>query len=104
MDLERLIAVEERNEALIAEARREAERIVAAATASAEARRAAMREEVARGIAAMEREMAAERTERLAALEAEAARGVARFGGVSDQQIQAIVPELLARLMAEEGA
>lgn len=101
MDLERLIAAEERNETLIAEARAEGEALVAAATAAAARREAALRDDVARDVAAAHAALDAEQARRITELQDAAHRAVERYDGVSDARIAVVVPALLARLLAE---
>lgn len=103
MDLERLIAAEEKNEALIAAARAEAEVILAAATREAAAREAALRQAVEQGVAEAERSLAAEQAQRIADLGEAARRTVARYDGVTEAQIAAVVPALIERLLDTEG-
>ena len=101
MDLERLIAAEERNEALITAARAEAEALVAVATAAAAAREAELRQAVEEGIAAAEVALAAEQERRIADLDEAARRTVARYDEVTDARIAEVVPLLVDRLLAE---
>ena len=101
MDLERLIAAEERNEALIVEARTEGQRLVAEATAAAAAREAGLRAEVDQAVAERVAELAADEARRIEELRAAARRAVARYDAVSDQEIAALVPGLIDRLVAE---
>ena len=104
MDLERLIAAEEKNEAMIAAARAEAEAIIAEATAEAAAREASLREAVEQGVAEAETKLAAEQARRIADLAEAARRTVARYDEVTDARLAEVVPALVDRLLAEEGA
>lgn len=102
MDLERLIAAEEQNEARLAAARAEAAALVAAAKGEAAARETAHREAVARALSEVDRELAEERQRQESVIGAEARAARARYDGVSDAAIAALVPALVGRLVARE--
>ena len=104
MDLERLIAAEERNEARLAAARAEAAALVAAAQAEAAARDAAHRDAVTRALAEMEQALAGERERRMAQLASQVRAEQARYDGITDAAIAAVVPDLVRRLVGREGA
>ena len=103
MDLERLIAAEEKNEALIAAARAEAEGVIAEATREAAAREASLRQAVEQGVAEAEAKLTAEQARRIADLEEAARRTVARYDEVTDARLAEVVPALVDRLLGEGG-
>ena len=99
MDLDRLIESERRNDAIVGQARTEAAALVARARATAQQRRDALAQDADRLVAEHAAQLKGALASRSAAIDHEADAGAARYGAVTDQQIAAILPTLLALLL-----
>ena len=102
MDLERLIATEQRNEALVAGARAQADALLAAARAKVAADEQALRTSIDDAVRVAEAALAAERDRRVAEIAAEGRAAAARYDALDEARIAAVVPRLVEQLLAEE--
>jgi hypothetical protein len=101
MELEQLIATEQRLDDALRQARAEAARLVEEAKATSTLAEAALAADIAAAAAAMAGAAATERREREAAIAREAAEQVARTDGVSTARIGALARDLVHLLVAE---
>lgn len=100
MELEQLIATEQRLDDALRQARAEAARLVAEAQAASTHADAALAAEIEAAAAALAGAAATERREREAAIARDAAEQVARSDGVSTARIGALARQLV-HLLAE---
>jgi hypothetical protein len=101
-DLERLLELERRLEALLGDARRDAARLVADAETTAAQRDAAVQADVAAAAAALDQRIEAERAQREAAILAEAERDAARFDAVSASRLETLAGLIVRRVVHAE--
>jgi len=101
-DLERLFELEQRLEARLADARREAERLVADAEAAATARARALEAELVAAASALDSSIQAEREQREREIAAAAAQDAARFESVSPGRVRTLAQLVVERLLQTE--
>lgn len=104
MDLDRLIATEQRLDEALRRARDEAAQIVAAAQATVQRRASELDLELARGEQTLAAEIAMERARREQEVREQAAVAVARYAAVSPERTADLVHALVDRLVAGDGA
>ena len=98
-DLGRLLTAEVELERLLAEARREAEALVADATATAGARESGLDAQLQTEAAELQKRLDRERTQREAEILAAAEADAVRYERMGDERVEAIAMTILARLV-----
>lgn len=101
MELEQLIATEQRLDDALRQARAEAARLVEEAKAASTRAEAAVAAEIKAAAAAMAVAAGTERREREAAIARETAEQVARYDGVPDTRIGALARDVVDQLVVE---
>lgn len=104
VDLEQLIATEQRLDETLRRARAAAAQLVEEAKSAASRAEAALAADIEAAAMAMAARAAAERREREAAIAREAAEEVARADGVSPTRIRDLAQDLVNRLMPEQAS
>lgn len=102
MDLDRLIATEQRLDEKLRVARDEAARLVQEAQAAAAAREAEGAAELEAAARRFATETASERERRVREVHAEAAARVKRYEGVSDERVAKAARDVVVRLVTGE--
>lgn len=102
-DLTRLVETEARLEAMLAAARADGARRIAAATDAAQAREAALAAELESAGRGVEAEIAAERARREAEITAAGRRNAEQYDRVTPERIEALARDLLQRLVRGEA-
>jgi vacuolar-type H+-ATPase subunit H len=104
MDLDRLIATEQRLDEALRRARGEAAQIVAAAQAAVQRGESELESELAAAADRLTAEIAGERARREQDVRGQAAAAVARYAAVSPERVSAVAREIVDRLVAGETA
>ncbi|HSD31514.1 MAG TPA: hypothetical protein VLB49_06360 [Gemmatimonadales bacterium] len=102
MDLDRLIATEQRLDEKLRRAREESARLVQEAQAAARAREAEVAAELEAAAQRFAAETAAERERRVREVQAEAVAKVKRYEGVSAARVTQAARDVVARLVGGE--
>jgi membrane protein involved in colicin uptake len=101
VDLDQLIATEQRLDESLRRARADAVRLIAEAQEASRRAEAALAADIAAAAAARAVAAATERREREAAIARETAELVARYGGVPDTRIGALARDVVDQLVVE---
>lgn len=101
--LGRLLATEERLDALLADAARKAETAIGEAEAQARVRLGALDEEVATAVVSLGRRLDEERRQRLARLEAETRRTLEAIGALGELELEGLARRVVERVLASNG-
>jgi hypothetical protein len=102
-DLGVLLEAEARFAALLADARRERDRVIAEATAAAEAAELTFQRDHEADLLQLDDRIAAELRQRLARAEREAEQRVVAWSRLGEAEIAALAARALARLLGEEA-